>query len=106
MTKITKEGLKEEWDVLNGFFSLHGLEWLEYCEKHRNGKQDFEQLSALISSITSPNPWRLIVPSKYFSDLATAYKEYQEKLYEEVFEKLLALADKMDKNEKLVDGDA
>lgn len=52
MTKLTKEELKENLDAITHFVYVeHGDEWHEYCEKKRDGKQDIEQVSMLISSI-------------------------------------------------------
>ena len=52
MTKITKEGLKENSDAIFQFICIeHGDEWHEYCKKNRNGKHNLEQVSTLISLI-------------------------------------------------------
>ena len=50
MTKLTKEELKENLDTISQFIVIeHGEEWHEYCKKNRNGKQELEQVSTLIS---------------------------------------------------------
>lgn len=69
MGKIDKETLKEEFSALSNFCFSHPNEWVEYCNKNRNGKQSVEQISMLISSTTSPYPWRVIIGTKELEDL-------------------------------------
>jgi len=62
MTKITKKGLKEEIDAITRYcYVLHHEKFLEFCEKERKGKQSFEELNMLVTSLTDENPWRIIL---------------------------------------------
>lgn len=63
MTKLTKEGLKENFDAIFQFVYIeHSDEWHEYCKKNRNGKQDLEQVSMLVSSILKG--YRIVMENK------------------------------------------
>ena len=103
MTILTKKGLKENFDSLVYFtYNLHMSEWNEYCKKERKGKQDVEELSMLVSSITSPSPWRMIISIQTFERLAYYMSEYTKK----TTNLLNSLTDKLKENEKIVCGDA
>jgi hypothetical protein len=64
---IDMEKLKKEFDLVTRFIYVLNhtdgthTSWLDFCEKERGGAQDIEQLSKLMSSLTSPRAWRFIV---------------------------------------------
>jgi len=67
---IDVEKSKKEFDVVMRFIYVlnHSdeshMSWMDFCNKERNGRQDMEELSKLVSSIASPRPWRFIVGEK------------------------------------------
>jgi len=67
MAGIDVEQLMKEFDDVSQFIyicnhsdSSH-KSWLDFCKEKRNGRQDLEQLSKLMNSLSAPNPWRFVV---------------------------------------------
>jgi hypothetical protein len=86
---IDMEKLKKEFDLVTRFiYVLNHIDgthtsWMDFCEKEREGAQDIEQLSKLVSSVNSPRPWRFIVDEKTMAKADRTDK--LEKILEEVF---------------------
>ena len=93
MTELTKDGIRENFNALCGFIAAHSDEWREFCIKERNGKQDIEEISMLITSTTSPRSWRVIVSAQKLDRMSQVIAEV-----------LGEIKDKMKEHEKLVDG--
>jgi len=92
MTKITKEGLSENLQALVAFvYNLNMEKWIEYCNEHRSGKQDVEELTMFIRSITAPKPWRVIVSSKGIDKIVNGLADW-----------FADIQIKMDENENIV----
>ena len=75
MTLIKKSELTEEENAITDFiYRLHQKEWLEYCNKYRNGKQSLEHITMLIKSLTSDPPWRYLLGKEQMNALSTILK--------------------------------
>ncbi len=74
---ITKEKLIEEADAIYRFIYLENHDaWLKFCDECRidRGNQSLEHTTALVRSLTQPQPWRFIITDKElkaFDGLAT-----------------------------------
>jgi len=72
MTKLTKEELKENLDAVTRFVYIeHGDEWHQFCKDNRDGKQDLEQLSTLVSSIL--NGYRVIIGKQELKNMVVIF---------------------------------
>ena len=92
MTTLTKEGIKENYDALVHFTALNHDKWREFCHEGRNGKLDIEELSMLVTSLTAPNPWRIVIGTERWDEICRTFAEIMGEIM-----------DKMEENESLVD---
>jgi len=101
MTKITKEGLKENFESIQLFLVMYMNEWHAFCNEKRNGKMDIEELSILINSVISPNPWRVVLGSAEISKVVKSMEEYSSAISSYINE----IKARMDENEEIVDSE-
>ena len=102
MTVITKDGLIENLNALVSFIATRPEAWRHYCNERRDGKQDIEELSMLIRSLTANQPWRVILSAEKMRTLQDGMNNFFDTM--KAFS--MVIWEKMDENEKLVSEDA
>jgi len=86
---IDMEKLKKEFDLVTRFIYVLNhtdgthTSWMDFCEKEREGAQDIEQLSKLMTSLTSPKAWRYVVGDETMKRVDRADK--LEQIFAELF---------------------